>query len=128
MSARSNLIIPRIREASVRREGERILIIEEGKVVFEMPSWEVADAICDAIRAKAREAEEQAKAPQIAADSGLLLRAGVPLGLSSDPKIKDEARKIAAHDRSLRRALPGGIKSSVQLGRPAIVIHPKRSA
>jgi hypothetical protein len=121
-----------IREAlasavTIRQEGGQVLLIVAGRAVLEIP-WRKADAVARAIVAKARAAEEHEKAMGIARDQAILLRAGVPLGLTSNPKIQDEAAKIAAWDRDLRRYMPGGVKSEEQLGTPAIRVHPRRVA
>jgi hypothetical protein len=76
-----------------------------------------------ALQAKARDAEEIAKASDIAFDQAILIRAGVPFGFSSDQKIQDEAAKEAAWNTDLRRYMPGGIKSEEQFGRPAVIIR-----
>jgi hypothetical protein len=39
-------------------------------------------------------------------DNALLARIGLPFGLSDNPRVKDETRKVAAHDRTLRQAIP----------------------
>lgn len=81
-----------------------------------------------ALVAKARQAEEQAKAEEIAADAAILFRAGAPFGLSDDPKIQSEAVKEAAWNRELRRCMPGGIKSTELFGAPTIVSKPRGGA
>lgn len=78
-----------------------------------------------ALVAKARQAEEQAKAESIAADAAILFRSGAPFGLSNDPKIQDEAIKEAAWNRDLRRFMPGGIKSTEVIGVPTIICKPR---
>lgn len=84
----------------------------------------LAPAFADALVAKARECDEQEHADQVVHDNAILFRAGVPIGLSNDPKIAEETVKEAVHNRDLRRALPGGVKSTVLLGTPAIVKEP----
>jgi hypothetical protein len=111
-----------LRTVRVRREGTKLFVIFNGRLFLEM-EWRAADELCGVLRQVARQCEELEKAPQIAKDAALLLRAGVPIGLSNDPKINHEAAKIAARDSELRRALPGGIKSEVQLGTPTIISH-----
>lgn len=82
---------------------------------------ELAKAFRDALVAKAREAEEQEMAPQIVRDAAILARAGVPIGLSNDPKIQAEAMKEAHWNTELRRAMPGGVKSEAILGTPSVI-------
>lgn len=82
----------------------------------------LAWALRAALIAKARDAEEQEKAPAIAMDQALLMRSAAPVGLSSDPKIQDRAALEAAHDRDLRRFVPlRGIKSKEEFGRPTVL-------
>lgn len=119
------IIVPKgVQEARVGRSGQVVLLQIGGKTV-EMP-WEVAVTLGRALLAAGRDAEEQAKAPTIARDAAILLRAGAPVGLSSDPKIRDEAGKLAAWDEQLRRYMPGGIRSEEMLGRPAVTVHTEK--
>ncbi len=118
------IVVPKIREATVRCEDERVSVIVDGRAVLDLP-WRAADALARALTAKARQAEEIEKADAVAFDAAVLLRAGVPVGLTNHPKIKAEARKIADGDRRLRRYMPGGIRSRVQFGAPAVRVHPK---
>lgn len=117
--------VPQIDEVTVRRDGDTVLLLKGGRLLLALP-WDAADALARALTIQAREAEELVKALGIAYDSAILLRAGVPLGLSSHPGILAEARQLAAWDSNLRRHMPGGIKSEEQFGRPAIVMHPPR--
>src|SRR5262245_33039338 len=96
-----------------------------GRVVFEV-GWRDALAIADAIRVQAKKAEEQDNAGQIIADQALLIRRGSPFGLTNRLDMLKEAVKEATWNRTLRRALPGGIKSTAVVGTPAIIQHPPR--
>lgn len=109
----------------------KVLYTFRGKVVFDSPvPWQVADLIARNSTRAARAAEEHCKANQIIYDNALLHRSGkIPfLGLSNDPKIKDETAKEALHNRELRRALPyqknsdgiGNIRSKGVVGTPMI--------
>ena len=113
----------RIQQATVRCEGTRVQLIVNGECVLDVP-WEGADAIATALRIKAREAEEEAKAEQIAYDQAILTRLGVPVGLSNRPDILHEACKEAAWDSDLRRYIPSalakGIASQAVFGTPTI--------
>lgn len=120
-----SIIVPKIQQVAVRSEGDRVLLIVEGRELLNMP-WQAADALASAIRAKAREAEEIAKADKVSLDAAIVLRAGVPIGLTSHPKIQAEAAKKAAWDSRLRRYLPGGIRSREMLGRPAVTVKPPK--
>lgn len=82
----------------------------------------VARQIATMLLAKANLAIEQRPkvAEHLAVDSAILLRAGVPIGLSNHPKILDMAKTEAEHNRDLRRYMPEGIKSQVQFGTPKL--------
>lgn len=105
-------------KATIRAEGPRVLVAVGGRKFLDL-TWDAADELARAIIAKAREAEAHAKAEQLVADSGLLLRAGTGLLLSNDPRIVDAAKIHAAHDRTLRRAIPS-IRSHEVFGLPSI--------
>lgn len=129
MSAQAPLVLVRGETAqaiTIRREGTRVLLIVDGRAVAEMP-WRKADELAVAIRSKARAAEEQEKALEVARDNAILLRAGVRIGLSDDPRIREETGKIAAWDRNLRRYMPGGIRSQELVGTPAVINHGRKS-
>lgn len=117
-----HLFIPHLRSIDIRCDGNNVQILERGRLLIELP-WKAADALAQAISAKARQAEELDKAQSIALDQALLLRAGVPIGLTNHPRIKAEAAKEAAWNRKLRRALPGGVKSMEHVGTPNVVKH-----
>lgn len=103
-----------------RQEGSRVLILLDGRLIESMP-WQAAVQASTALLIKGRKAEEHAKANQIIGDSALLIRAGIPLGLSNNPVIVSEAVKEANHNRDLRRYLPGGIQSTAVVGTPAVI-------
>lgn len=107
-----------ITQITIGADGPRVLLTVEGKTVS-LP-WEAADELATALRQKARQAEEEAKAILIAGDHAILLRVGVPLGFSNRPDIQQEAAQIAQYDRDLRRYLPGGVRSREAFGTPTI--------
>lgn len=116
-------------QVTVRQEGTHVLVIREGRAVFEMP-WDAALALANAIYTQAKRAEELAKAAEIAGDQAILLRLGVPLGLSGRSDIHQEAQKVAAWDSGLRRAIPlrrakgvGGVRSAEVVGTPRVIRH-----
>ena len=100
-----------------------MLFIVDGKAVVDIP-WNAALDVAAAIKEKAKDAEEIAKAEGIIFDQALLIRSGAPFGFSSHPDIQSEAAKESAHNKDLRRYLPGGVKSTEQFGRPGVVRHP----
>ncbi len=88
---------------------------------------EAARMLGRALLAAAAKAEEYAKANSVILDSAILLRSGAPFGITSNPRILDEARKEAQSNRMLRRYMPGGIKSKEQFGSPTVTNVPGTS-
>lgn len=109
---------------TVRREGDRVLLLSRGVLIASMP-WQAADELANALKAKARQAEEQICAERIAFDSAILMRAGVPFTLSNRSDILAEAKKEATWNRQLRRYMPGSVKSAEVFGLPTITQHGK---
>ncbi len=106
----------------VRQEGTKVLMVIDGRA-SEMPP-EAARLLARALIEKAAAAEELARVDSVILDSALLLRIGVPIGLTKHPKILEEARKEAVTNRDLRRYAPGGVRSSEQFGAPRITQTP----
>jgi hypothetical protein len=115
-----------IQRITVRQEGAQVLLLSGGVLLGALP-WQAADDLARALRAKARVAETSSKAAQVAQDDAVLLRAGFPMGLSSNAKIRAESEKLAAWDRKLRNYMPGGIKSTVHFGAPSIIQYQRPS-
>jgi hypothetical protein len=109
-------------QVSIRREGNRILLLKNGVLLIEMP-YQAALGLSQALRVKAKEVEEEVCAEQIIADQALLLRAGAPFGLTAHRAILRESIKTAQFDRDLRRYLPGGIASKAIVMAPRIIQH-----
>ena len=86
-----------------------VALAVDGALAFVIPV-EVARRVCVAIKDAIHFAEEQAKAPQIAGDAGLLLKGGARFGITDDPKILDEAGKIAAWDPTLRKYMGAEVR------------------
>lgn len=118
-----DVVVPKIKDCRVRQEGTRVLIISEGKLVLDLP-WKAAFAVSKGLLTAAKLAEEQAEALKIIQDQALIQRAGFPIGLTNNPEIQKEAMKEAVHNRRLRRALPGGIKSQSVVGTPTLIKKP----
>lgn len=112
-----SVIIPKIKTASARVDGDRV-IIDLGGGRLESVPWDAAKSIAQMIHQAALQAETNAKAENIAKDQALLMRIGANIGLSSDTKVLDEAKKLAATDKDLRR-LPT-IESRSVVGSPSI--------
>lgn len=91
----TGLYIPNQHQVSIRQEGMRVVVIEDGHTVFDMP-WDAALELAKAIISQAKKAEEVAKAEQVIEDASILMRAGAPFGLSSNPDIIRAAKQEAA--------------------------------
>lgn len=102
-----------------------VQVIEDGVLRVEVPAT-AALKLSAAIRKMACRAEQEKKVNQVKMDQAVLIRKGIPLALTADPAVFKEAGIEAAHNRDLRRALPGGIPSGVQFGRPALIARPPR--
>ena len=111
--------------ARVRHDGPRVQFELDGRLVFDA-GWQDALALAAAIRAQAKRAEELAHVDGIIADQALLIRRGLRFGLTRRLDMLAEAVKEAAWNRTLRRALPGGIRSTAVVGTPALVQHAPR--
>ena len=104
---------------TVHQEGQHVQLILDGRLVLET-NWQSALEIANAIRGVAKRAEEYALHAQIAYDQAILLRSGVPLGLTNNPNIQAEAVGLALYDRALRAYMPGGVKSEAVVGTPTV--------
>lgn len=117
------IIIPKIKTIVVRQEGPRVIVIQGGVAMLDLP-WEAAKDLARTIHFQASRAEQVSKVDQVISDQALLIRKGIPLALTGDPRVFKEAGKEAAHNRELRRAAPGGIPSGVKFGRARLVGKP----
>lgn len=114
-------------EIRIVQDGPRVVLLIDGRPAS-FP-WNVALDVAAALREKAKAAEELAKAEGIIFDQALLIRRGLRFGLTTHPILQRLAGQAAAWDRTLRRALPGGVKSQEQFGAPTIIRHsPKKGA
>jgi len=108
-----------VAQIRIRTEGADVILIAEGKAVITAP-WNAALDIAHELVAAARRAEEHAKAENIIFDNALLIRSGAPFGLSSHKDIVAESIKEAGHNTTIRRHMPGGIKSTSIVGAPEV--------
>lgn len=102
----------------VKQSGTNVLLLLNGVVVAEMP-WQAALDVGNAFRSVGKLAEQEANPHRTIADHALLIRAGIPIGLSNHPRMIAEACKEAAWNRDLRRYMPS-IKSREVFGAPRI--------
>ena len=120
------VIVPKIKRASIERDGIDVVVIMNGRRVLDVP-WDAALQLARAITIQARRIEEQVKALDIIADQALLMRSGAPFGLTSHPDLIAEAKKEAVNNPKLRKYLTGkragGIGSDSVVGKPTIIQH-----
>lgn len=125
----THIHVPQIRAVDIRQEGGRVLVIENGRTILDLP-YEAALALGRAIHIKAKQAEEWACAEAIINDQAILTRLGVPFGLTRHPILLREATREAAWNSKLRRYIPpsraGGIESQAVFGTPTIISHSPR--
>ena len=106
-------------QVRIRVVGPEVLVIVDDRAVLQCP-WNAVLDIAHELIAKAREAEEYAKAENIIFDNALLIRSGAPFGLSNNRDIVAESVKEAGHNTTIRRHMPGGIKSETIVGAPVV--------
>lgn len=124
-----NIFRGELKEVVVRQEGDRVLLLHNGALLFSLP-WQAALELSRALRVQGKKAEEEANAIRIVYDQAILTRVGFPIGLSNRPDILAEAAKEAAWNKDLRRYIRGdraaGIANQTVFGTPTIsVSHPR---
>lgn len=112
-----------LKQVNIRQYGDRVIVIEDGRLLWDLP-WQKAQDLARGIFKVSKLAEEHANANPIINDQALLIRAGIPFGLTNRRDMLREAVKVADTDRDLRRYLPGGIKSEEIFGTPNIIQLP----
>lgn len=111
-----HILVPKQKKANIRWEQNSVKLIVDGQLVLDMP-WEAALELGKGLIHQARKAEEWTKAPEVIRDQAILMRAGIPLALTSDPVKRKEAGKDAAWDSDLRRAMPNHTDRIEQYGK-----------
>lgn len=99
------MILQPRKQMTVRQEGERVLLIVEGRAILDV-DWQGALAIAQGLQIQGKKAEEVAKAEEVIFDGAILARSGAPFGISANPDIQEEVRKEAAWNSDLRKAMP----------------------
>lgn len=120
-----SIFIPQFKDVTVHVEGSRVQLVQNGTLMLDLP-WDQARRLARALKVQASKAEARAKVRTIIGDQALLIRKGIPLALTPDPSVFKEAGKEAAHDRDLRRFIPGGIPSGVKFGYPKLIGTPPK--
>jgi len=117
--------VPRMKSVRIGHDKTDVIWQIEGEKTQRMP-WEAAIYFAKGVIAQARKIEEQVKAGQIIVDQAILFGHGFPIGIATDPRMRDEARKQAANDPKLRKEGLGmkGIESTEHVGSPRLIQHP----
>jgi len=109
----------------IRQNGNQVQLIYNGKCI-EMP-WQAALEVAGHIKSIAKLAEAEDAHEGLILDTAIRHRAGVPMGMSNDPRIKAEAKKEAAWNRDLRRYMPvPSVASKEVFGVPTIKQTPPK--
>ena len=119
----SDLVIGLSDRITMRTCGQRIMVLLDARQGFECGAAEALQ-IWEQFKRAARVAEERDAIEQIIYDHALLTRAGFSFGLTDNPAAQAEVEKEAAWNRDLRRALPGGVRSSEVVGTPTLIREP----
>ena len=112
----------------VRHEGTRVLVLQHGRTLLDLP-WKTALDLAKALYVQGKRAEEIDRAQAIIRDQAIVTRLGFRFGLTSHPALLREATNEAAWNRDLRRYIPAskarGIASQQVVGSPSILTHPR---
>lgn len=108
------------RNFRVGRDGGLVVLELDGQAFALAP--EHARTIARALTTSAALADEVRNIPSVIRDQALLMRAGIPISLSRNPRVLSEAKKEAETDRDLRRHIPKA-PDKVTLGSPTIIQH-----
>lgn len=100
---------------------ERVGILVNGKPVADLP-YQVARTVGKALIGLAQQIENDSNPLQTIEDQSILMRAGLNIGLSDNPKILDESWKEAQHNSKLRKYMKNipEIKGRAIFGTPTI--------
>lgn len=106
--------------ATILDEGQKVVLVVDGKRICDMPP-EIARQMARTLLERAALADEYINANRIIMDQAIMQRAGMPFGLSRNPKIVKAARQEAQWNGDLRRHMPlKGIEPKAVVGTPII--------
>ncbi len=97
---------------------EVVLVTEDGKA-HRLPP-EAAFAIARALNEAGKLADEFRNRAGLARDQALVIRRGLPFGLTNNPRILAEAKKLAEGDRELRK-IPMAVPYRGAVGTPEVL-------
>lgn len=92
----------------------------DGRMVYFDFERSLAVMLADALHRAGHLAEEHAKAEQIILDTAILARAGLPVGLTNDPRMLEAAGNEAAWNSAIRKSALGAIPTGEVFGTPSI--------
>ncbi len=122
----TNFLIPKSDRVKVKQDGDNVIIESQSGMIVVIP-WDAALELSKAITTQAKRVEEWQKANGIIADQAILIRLGIPLGLTNNSAIQKEAFKEAQYNSDLRRYITGnrvkGIPSEERFGTPTLIQH-----
>ena len=118
------LFMPKLEEIKIVIDGDKVALVTQNATI-RIP-WQVAMTLAKAIVTQAGKIEEMANVHRVVNDQAFFLRAGIPIGLSNNPDIRQEAMHEAQYNDRLRKELPGGVKSKTMFGTPKIIKHKPR--
>jgi len=105
-------------EIEIYRTGLEFLFVLRGQEWIRCP-WTAAMKIASVVRTQVAALQELAHAEQVVEDAAILMRSGIPVGLTHNPKIIKEAWK-AAEDVQY----PGMIEPQFVCYPPSIILSP----
>lgn len=108
-------------DARGRKRFEPGVFIEHNHAILFEFTLDIAAQVGDAALQCARLLEETANHEQIALDGAILLRAGLPFGLTNDPAIQAEVVQEARSNTAVRRMAGMGIPGEAILGTPTVI-------
>lgn len=111
---------PNTKELTIRSIEDKVIILLNGKLIATLP-WEAAKAFAAAIKHQAGLSEEYANADKVASDQALMIRAGFPFGITSNPDIQKLAKWKAENDDRARQIPLKGVKSKGIVGTPGLI-------
>ncbi|NIB43802.1 hypothetical protein HBA55_29640 [Pseudomaricurvus alkylphenolicus] len=104
------------------RHNDQIVFLVNGQLTTSFGP-EVAKVVARELVSLARQIENDANPERQIMDQAILMRAGINIGLNSNPKLLSEAHKEAQWNRDLRLAMKGapGIPSNEVVGTPTVI-------
>lgn len=116
------ILVPQFRSVTLRRDADTIYLIEDGHVVFSA-NYKAAIEIAKAIIAQAKVIEEENAAMAIARDQAILTKAGVPISLTGNQAILEEAKTLMKYDKQIKEIKPVGGINKGKVGTPTVIVE-----